>query len=367
MSSDEVIDRLRDKLRNEPGARLFMMKQTDVRIGGRQSMASFDYTLQSDGVEELRAWEPRIRQVMSELPELEDVNSDVQDYGVQTSLVIDRDAIKRLGLSMAQIDATLYDAFGQRQVSTIYGQANQYRVILEAQPRYQTDPASLSKIYVTGNITSTGTTATVGNTATGTLNTNTSATPNAVTGSSQVPLSAFARFEHTAAPLAIAHQEQFPAATISFNLAPWAALSDAVAALASGVVILYTGWTPIDPMLTMLICGLILFSTLSLLRRVVNTLLEAVPDGISLPEVGRAMAAVHGVRSVHDLHIWSLDSHRTALSAHVVLGEAARWPAVLEAERKLLQTRFGIEHATLQPELPPAQPLVFTPRGAGRP
>ena len=139
-------------------------------------------------------------------------------------------------------------------------------------------------------------------------------------------------------------------------------LLGSVAALASGVVILYTGWTPIDPMLTMLICGLILFSTLSLLRRVVHTLLEGVPDGLSLPEVGRAMAGVDGVRSVHDLHIWSLDSHRTALSAHVVLADAARWPAVLEAERALLHSRFSIEHATLQPELPPAQPLVFTPR-----
>ena len=139
-------------------------------------------------------------------------------------------------------------------------------------------------------------------------------------------------------------------------------LLGSVAALASGIVILYTGWTPIDPLLTMLICGLILFSTLSLLRQVVNTLLEGVPDSLSLPEVGGAMAAVDGVRSVHDLHIWSLDSRRTALSAHIVLADAARWAVVLEAERTLLHTRFGIEHVTLQPELPPARPLVFTPR-----
>lgn len=144
-------------------------------------------------------------------------------------------------------------------------------------------------------------------------------------------------------------------------------LLGSVAALASGMVILYTGWTPIDPMLTMLICGLILFSTLSLLRHVLHTLLEGVPDGLSLPEVGRAMAGVGGVRSVHDLHIWSIDSRGTALSAHVVLADAARWPAVLEAERKLLRTRFSIEHVTLQPELPPAQPLVFTPRSARKP
>ncbi|MDI3513946.1 MAG: cobalt-zinc-cadmium efflux system protein [Rhodocyclaceae bacterium] len=139
-------------------------------------------------------------------------------------------------------------------------------------------------------------------------------------------------------------------------------LLGSVAALASGIVILYTGWTPIDPLLTMLICGLILFSTLSLLRQVLNTLLEGVPDGLSLPEVGQAMAEVRQVRSVHDLHIWSLDSRRTALSAHVVLDDAAHWPAALGALRTLLRTRFGIEHVTLQPELPPAQPLVFVPR-----
>ena len=139
-------------------------------------------------------------------------------------------------------------------------------------------------------------------------------------------------------------------------------LLGSVAALASGIVILYTGWTPIDPLLTMLICGLILFSTLSLLRQVLNTLLEGVPDGLSLPEVGQAMAEVRQVRSVHDLHIWSLDSRRTALSAHVVLDDAAHWPAALGALRTLLRTRFGIEHVTLQPELPPAQPLVFMPR-----
>lgn len=144
-------------------------------------------------------------------------------------------------------------------------------------------------------------------------------------------------------------------------------LLGSVAALASGLVIQFTGWTPIDPLLTMLICGLILFSTLSLLRNVVHTLLEGVPERLSLPEVGRAMAAVAGVRSVHDLHIWSLDSRRAALSAHVVLADAQRWPAVLDAERALLHQRFGIEHVTLQPELAPAKPLLFTPRRSPAP
>ncbi len=139
-------------------------------------------------------------------------------------------------------------------------------------------------------------------------------------------------------------------------------LLGSVAALASGLVIQFTGWTPIDPLLTMLICGLILASTLSLLRNVVHTLLEGVPDGLSLPEVGRTMAAVEGVHSVHDLHIWSLDSRHPALSAHVVFTDAGRWPAILEAQRALLRQRFGIEHVTLQPELPPAAPLVFSPR-----
>lgn len=140
-----------------------------------------------------------------------------------------------------------------------------------------------------------------------------------------------------------------------------------VAALASGLVIQFTGWSPIDSLLTMLICGLILFSTLSLLRNVIHTLLEGVPDRLSLPDVGRAMAAIPGVRSVHDLHIWSLDSRRAALSAHVVLSDGQRWSAILEAERRLLHERFGIEHVTLQPELAPAMPLAFTPRRSPAP
>ena len=116
------------------------LPQRDIRIGGRQSGASFDYTLQADDIERPSTWEPRIRQVLSQLPELEDVNSDVQDFGLQTSLVIDRDAVTRLGLTMAQIDATLNNAFGQRQVGVIYNPLNQYRVVMEAAPRYLQNP-----------------------------------------------------------------------------------------------------------------------------------------------------------------------------------------------------------------------------------
>lgn len=139
-------------------------------------------------------------------------------------------------------------------------------------------------------------------------------------------------------------------------------LLGSVAALASGLVIQFTGWVTIDPLLTMLICGLILASTLSLLRQVVHTLLEGVPDHLSLPDIGRAMAEIDGVRSVHDLHIWSLDSRRTALSAHIVLTEAGRWPVILSGLQHMLAERFAISHVTLQPELPPAAPVVFMPR-----
>ena len=141
-------------------------------------------------------------------------------------------------------------------------------------------------------------------------------------------------------------------------------LLGSVAALVAGMVIHFTGWTPIDPLLSMLICGLILAATLRLLRQAVHTLLDGVPPRITLPEVGTTMASVEGVTSVHDLHIWNLDSRETALSAHVVLMRAEDWPAVLPRLQSLLAARFGIGHITLQPELPPRQVVHFAPRRA---
>lgn len=138
-------------------------------------------------------------------------------------------------------------------------------------------------------------------------------------------------------------------------------LLGSVAALAAGVVIHFTGWTPIDPLLSVLICGLILAATLRLLRQAVHTLLDGVPPRLDLPEVGTAMAAVEGVQSVHDLHIWSLDSRETALSAHIVLLRGDDWPRVLPRLQQLLHKRFSIGHVTLQPELPPRQVVRFTP------
>ena len=197
VSSDEVINRLRDKLKDEPGARLFMMTQTDVRIGGRQSMASYQYTLQADDTAELRLWEPRIRQVLSTLPELTDVNSDVQDNGMQTKLVIDRDQATRLGLTVSQIDNTLNDAFGQRQVGVIYNPLNQYRVVMEASPQYLQSPETLRGFFFVNN------------------------------AGQQIPLTAFAKVTTSTTPLSVQHQSGTPASTVSYNLASGVSLSQA--------------------------------------------------------------------------------------------------------------------------------------------
>lgn len=127
-------------------------------------------------------------------------------------------------------------------------------------------------------------------------------------------------------------------------------LLGSVAALASGLVILYTGWMPIDPLLSFLICALILFSCLRLLRDVLHVIMEGVPQHLELPEVGRAMARVDGVREIHDLHIWTVASGLNVLSAHVVIDDMSRWEGILEAMRRLLHERYGLEHVTLQPE-----------------
>ena len=200
-SAGQIIARLRGKLAKEPGANLFLNPVQDVRVGGRPSNATYQYTLQADDLAELRAWEPRIRAAMSSLPELVDVNTDQQDKGLQTTLVIDRDTASRLGVSPQLIDATLNDAFGQRQVSTIYAPLNQYHVVMEVAPEYWQSPEALDNIYV---ITSRG---------------------------AQIPLSAFARYAPTNTPLGVNHQGQFVASTISFNLPEDVSLSQATRAV----------------------------------------------------------------------------------------------------------------------------------------
>ncbi|PTT93398.1 multidrug transporter subunit MdtC, partial [Pelomonas sp. HMWF004] len=201
ISSDGVVARLRGKLAHEPGANLFFTVAQDIRIGGRQSNAQYQYTLQADDVDTLRTWEPRVRNALSQLPELADVSTDQQDKGLQTSLVIDRDAAARLGVTVAKIDTTLNDAFGQRQVGVIYNALNQYRVVMELAPQFLQGPQTLAKLYVTAN------------------------------SGAQVPLSALARVETTNTPLSVNHQSGSPASTISFNLPPGVSLSQATEAI----------------------------------------------------------------------------------------------------------------------------------------
>jgi multidrug efflux pump len=201
ISADQVIARLRGKLAREPGASLFLVPVQDIRIGGRQANAQYQFTLQADDLGELRAWEPRVRHALGRLPELVDVNTDQEDKGLQTSLGIDRDTAAKLGITPRLIDTTLNDAFGQRQVSTIYNPLNQYRVVMEAAPEFWQSPETLKNVYVSAP------------------------------GGAQVPLSAFSRYEPTNTPLGVHHQGQFAASTISFNLPPGVSLSDATRAV----------------------------------------------------------------------------------------------------------------------------------------
>jgi multidrug efflux pump len=198
MTADEVIVRLSAKTAHVAGATLFMQSAQDLRTGGRQSNAQYQYTLQGDNLQELQQWAPKVFDEVRTLKGLSQVNSDQQDSGRQASIVIDRATASRLGITSQLIDDTLYDAFGQRQVSTMYFPLNQYHVVMEAEPQFLQNPDGLKYIYVKSN--------------TGEL----------------VPLSAFTHYENTITPLAVNHSAQFPSVTISFNLLPGVALSDAV-------------------------------------------------------------------------------------------------------------------------------------------
>jgi len=200
-SAERIVARLRKELGKEPGANLFLTPVQDIRVGGRQSNATYQYTIQADDLAELTTWEPRIRQALSQLPELVDVNTDQQNKGLSTSLVIDRDAAARLGVTPKLIDATLNDAFAQRTVSTIYSPRNQYYVVMEAAPEYWQSADALNQMYVSAQ------------------------------GGAQVPLSMFARYLPTETSLAVNHHSQFVASTISFNLPEGVSLSQATQAI----------------------------------------------------------------------------------------------------------------------------------------
>jgi multidrug efflux pump len=201
LTADQVITRLRGKLAVVPGAPTFLQAVQDLRVGGRASNAQYQYTLQGEDVNELNAWAPRVAERLRALPQLVDFSSDQQNQGRQSTVVIDRRTASRLGLTPAMIDDTLYDAFGQRQVSTTYTPLNQYHVVMEVAPPFWQRPQTLHDIYV--------------RTPSGTM----------------APLSAFTHYEDTSTALAVNHQSQFPSVTLSFNLAPGASLGDAVAAI----------------------------------------------------------------------------------------------------------------------------------------
>src|SRR5690348_15066848 len=198
VTSDQVIQRLRPKVAAVQGLKFFMQSGQDISVGGRLTRTQYQYTLTDTDSAELNHWAPIVEAAMQKLAQLQDVASDQQIAAPHMAIEIDRDAAARLGVSTSLIDETLYDAFGQRQIATMYTSTNQYKVILEVQPQFQDDSSALSKIYIAG--------------------------PNAT----QVPLSSFAHFTSKIEPLLLSHQGQFPAVTISFNLAPGVALGEAV-------------------------------------------------------------------------------------------------------------------------------------------
>ena len=227
INASDVIRRLQPQLEKVQGITLFMQPVQDLTVEDRVSRTQFQYSLEDSNADELNTWAPQLVQKLQALPELRDVASDQQNAGLQAALVIDRNTASRLGITSQAIDDTLYDAFGQRQVSTIFTQLNQYHVVLEVTPNLQLDPGSLKDIYVRAAI-ATQPSGIGAQTSAGTASPAAAKSPAEIP---QVPLSAFSHFEQRATPLAINHQGQFPAVTLSFNLAPGFALGDAVKAI----------------------------------------------------------------------------------------------------------------------------------------
>jgi multidrug efflux pump len=199
----EIVERLQRGIGGLPGMTVYFQPVQDIQISTRSSRAQFQYTLMGSSAEEVSRWTGLLVEKLRNVPVLREVASEAQDGGLRAFVKVDRETAGRLGVSMQGINDALNDAFGQRQISTIYAQANQYRVVLEAMDRYQSDPGALARVFVPS-----------------------------VSGA-QVPLSAVASIERRTAPLVIQHQDQFPAITISFNLAPGASLSDAVDIIAA--------------------------------------------------------------------------------------------------------------------------------------
>ena len=206
VTADEVIARIRRKTAGMPGATLFLQSAQDIRIGGRQSNAQYQYTLQTPELSALAEWGPKVLQRLMRLPEIVDVSSDQQNSGLSSNIVIDRDTASRLGLTAQAVDSALNDAFGQRQVSTMYKSINQYHVVEALQQKWWASPDVLNKVYIQ--------------------------TPRGVS----IPLSTFTHFNEGLTPLSLPHQGQFPATTISFNLPEGVALGDAELAIEKAVI-----------------------------------------------------------------------------------------------------------------------------------
>jgi len=204
-STQQVVNRLRNKLNHIPGIRVFMVPAQDIRTGGRQSDSQYQFTLWSSDIDQLQAWVPKVLDGVKKLPGIVDVTTDREQGGLQATVNIDRTAASRLGVRIQDIDNALNDAFSQRQISTIYGPRNQYRVILEVDSRYRRDPNDLSNIHVPGK------------------------------GGAAIPLSTVAKVERGIAPLVVNHQGQFPSTTITYNIAPGTTIEEATAAITQAV------------------------------------------------------------------------------------------------------------------------------------
>ena len=262
LSADQVIGRLRPKLNQVAGARLFLQASQDIRVGGRQSNAQYQYTLQGDSVAEIYKWAPKLAEALQNEPALTDVNSDQQQNGQEIEISIDRDTASRLNLNPATIDNNLYDAFGQRDVSTIYSALNQYHVVMEVEPKYWQSPDTLKDLWIStaggrvsgsqstnavaGTVVSSATagshtassiaadtarnlaTNSLANTGRGAASTGSAVT---IAAEASIPLASFASYAPGTTPLAVNHQGSFVATTLSFNLAPSYSLSDTSAAI----------------------------------------------------------------------------------------------------------------------------------------
>jgi multidrug efflux pump len=222
VSADQVVNRLRRKLTSVPGAILYLQTQQEFQIGGRGSAAQYQYTLSDENLNELNTWAPQFEARARTMHELTDVSTDQQNKGLAANLIIDRDAASRLGITASAIDQVLYDAFGQREVSTMYKTLNQYYVVMEVDPKFQRSPDALNGIYIKAGNAAGAATAASGTTLASTARS---------TSGAMVPLSAIAHFEQQRTALQVNHQGQYPAVTLTFNLAPNVALGDAVTAL----------------------------------------------------------------------------------------------------------------------------------------